>query len=104
MVHVGALCGILGRCDSVGQSLLRNPLAMLNNVAIPVVATAELLGDFLPLLHQLFLILVPFTPLLLLFLDLPDLDLCHALILFGGRLDNLPARLPDRHTLIASLE
>ena len=48
--------------------------------AVPVVAVMELFGDFVALLKQLVSILIPFTSLTLLFLDLAYLVLRKPLI------------------------
>lgn len=50
---------------------------------IPVVAIVELLRDFITLLLKLFFVLVPLSPLPLLFLDLLDLILGQALIVLS---------------------
>ena len=49
--------------------------------AVPVVAVMELFGDFVALLEQLVSILIPFTSLTLLFLDLAYLVLRKPLII-----------------------
>ena len=72
-VHVGS-SGLLG-WGHISLEVMAGTARIGRNETVPVVAIVELFGDFITFLLKLFFVLVPLSPLPLLFLDLLDLIL-----------------------------